>query len=120
MTPYIFRCWGSIATIAVLFFINGFVLAINMLIWIILPECYPTVIRATATGFINFWGKMGGVAGTILIYALFHVTPLLAVSVIVGASLLGMGASFWFNIETQYSVIEDVIVEDSECDDELH
>eukprot|EP00116_Pleurobrachia_bachei_P003743 sb/3464005/ len=49
---------------------------VNTLLWIIIPESFATCLRATAIGFINSWGKLGGVIGTGMVYLVFYVRKL--------------------------------------------
>lgn len=80
----------------------------NTLIWIIIPESFPTNIRSTTTGFINSCGKIGGVLGTTSVYLLFYVDPKLLVLIFVLGGVVGFIAALLFDKETRNVSLQDV------------
>lgn len=79
---------------------------LNMLLWIIIPERYPTNIRSTATSFINSMGKLGGVLGSAL-PLLFYIHPYYALGTLLLSSLIGLIASFAYDVETKDVELQD-------------
>jgi MFS family permease len=80
---------------------------INTTIWIMVPESFPTIIRSTASGFINGWGKLGGVVGTTCVYLLFYVSSYLVIGLFLFCSLIGFVAIIIYDRETRYEVLEE-------------
>mgnify|MGYP003855361187 CR=1 FL=1 len=64
-------------------------------------------------GFINSWGKLGGVMGAGAVYALYYYSPMLVVVMFSGAALMVAVASWIWSKETKLTVIRDVREEDS-------
>ncbi|XP_063693641.1 synaptic vesicle 2-related protein-like [Bolinopsis microptera] len=81
---------------------------INVTVWIMIPESFPTNIRSTATGFINGWGKAGGVLGTALVYLLFYVSPYSVLGFFLFFSLVGFVAILIYDRETKYEVLREI------------
>ena len=75
-------------------------------------ELYPTVIRNTATGFINFWGKSLGAISTFLVYFLYSYSPLYIIIGFVIAAFLAMVAGILWSKETKDYTYEDIIIEE--------
>lgn len=74
------------------FFVSGF----WYLLWMTTVETFPTVVRGAATSFISALGDVGGIAGSVLVYSLFPVSPELVVGLFLAASLIKLLASlFW-------------------------
>ena len=76
---------------------------------IIVPELYPTAIRNTAIGFINSWGKLGGVVGAGFVYVFYYVSPYLVISMFATASAMVMVSSFLWTRETKDITMTDVV-----------
>ena len=111
-TLFLFPCFSGSITTAILFLIKCFASAANVIIWIVIPELYPTVIRNTATGFINMWGKIGGVIATALVYILFYISGYLIVACFVLAGLLSTVAAWLWTKETKDVDLQDVVEHD--------
>jgi MFS family permease len=79
----------------------------NIIIWIMIPESFPTIIRTTATGFINSWGKIGGVLGTASVYLLFYVNPYSVIGLFCFMSSAGFVGIMVYNRETRYEVLKE-------------
>jgi hypothetical protein len=94
----------TFATAVVLKTVAGF---INAMIWIIIPENYPTNIRSTAIGFINAVGKFGGALSTGCVYLIFFVNPQALVGMFLGASIIGFTGTLIFNRETKDIVLQE-------------
>ena len=107
-TIFIIPCISGSVTTVVLFLINCFASAVNLIKWIVIPELYPTVIRSTASGFINMWGASGGVLATVLVYTLFFVSEYLLVACFVLSALLCMVAAWLWTKETKDMDLQDV------------
>ncbi|KAL5265717.1 hypothetical protein ACHWQZ_G006429, partial [Mnemiopsis leidyi] len=71
----LFICINHIVIFVTVTTIKFFDTFANVIIWIMMPESFPTNIRSTAIGFINGWGKIGGVFGTGSVYLLFYISP---------------------------------------------
>ena len=102
-------CFSGSITTAILFLIKCFACAANLIVWIVILELYPTVIRNTATGFINMWGKIGGAIATALVYILFYISGYLIVTCFVLAALLSMVAAWLWTKETKDMDLQDVV-----------
>ena len=61
----------------------------STLFWFLIPASFPTGIRSTATGFLNGWGKMGGVIGATTVPLLFHSSPHGALALLAASACLG-------------------------------
>lgn len=72
-----------------------------MLIWLIVPESFPTFIRNTATGTINSSGKMGAVLGTAMVYLLFYRSTIAVILCFLAIAVLSCVCSFIFDRETK-------------------
>jgi hypothetical protein len=81
---------------------------INTVIWIMIPESFPTIIRSTATGFINAWGKIGGVLGASSVYFLFYVNTFYLMGLFVFISFAGFIGVIIYDRETRYEVLEEI------------
>ena len=115
-TTSLLVCININFTKAAFFFIKFFACAFNIIIWIIIPEIYPTVIRNTATGVINFWGKSAGAISTFLVYFLYSFSPLYVIIGFVIASLFSMiGGILWWK-ETKDATYEEVIADCNHAD----
>ena len=115
-TASLLVCININFTKAAFFFIKFFACAFNIIIWIIIPEIYPTVIRNTATGVINFWGKSAGAISTFLVYFLYSFSPLYVIIGFVIASLFSMiGGILWWK-ETKDATYEEVIADCNHAD----
>ena len=86
--------------------INAF---LCMMIWIIVPESFPTMIRNTATGFVNSSGKFGAVTGTALVYLLFYKSPTAVVCCFLLASLLSTVCSFLLKKDTSHVMLTETV-----------
>ena len=113
LTLVLYKCIHPTLTKVVFFLIKFFTTAYNVVIWIIIPELYPTVIRNTATGFINFWGNSGGALSTALMYVLYYINPLFGVSMFVGAALVSLIAALLWDTETKDAIFEEIIDEET-------
>lgn len=82
---------------------------VDIIIWIILPEAFPTIVRNTATGFIDFWGKFGGALGTALVYVLFYKSPYGLVTMFAASAGLQLVVSFVFSKETKDVKLVDTV-----------
>ena len=80
-----------------------------MIIWIVIPESFPTIVRSTATGAINSSGKCGAVVGTTAVVLLFYVSPLLVAGAFVVAAISTFGFSFLLSRETRDSILADTL-----------
>ena len=80
---------------------------LNILIWIIIPESFPTNVRSTAVGFINGWGKTGGAIGASCVYLLFYFSPYLLLGLFLFCSVVGCVTTFVYDIETKDVILRD-------------
>jgi MFS family permease len=80
---------------------------VNYKIWIMIPESFPTMIRTTATGFVNACGKLGGVLGTGIVYLLFYTSPYSVIGLFVFISFAGFLGIMIYNRETKYEVLKE-------------
>ena len=71
-----------------------------MTIWLIVPESFPTMIKNTAAGMIDSFGKSGAVAGTAMVYLLFYASPLAVICCFIFVAAVSCGCSFAFDKET--------------------
>ncbi|XP_063678425.1 synaptic vesicle 2-related protein-like [Bolinopsis microptera] len=110
---FLFKCFSNIVTVGLFFVIKFMQVSHNIVTLIIVPELYPTTFRNTAMGFINSWGKLGGVVGAGAVYALYYYSPMLVVVMFSGAALMVAVASWIWNKETKVTVIRDVGEDDS-------
>ena len=96
-----FKCFNSdylFGVATAIKIINAF---ICMMIWFIIPESFPTMIRNTATGMVNSSGKIGAVAGTGMVYLLFYASPITVIISFVVISSVTCICSFLLTKETQ-------------------
>lgn len=96
-----FFCLDNVYTTsasALIKFLSGYA---NVTFWLIIMEVYPTVMRNTATGFINFWGKLGGSLATLLSYYLFLSSPSWVIGVFVVNCVVSFTASMLWTVETK-------------------
>ena len=96
-----FKCFNSdylFGVATAIKIINAF---ICMMIWFIIPESFPTMIRNTATGMVNSSGKIGAVAGTGMVYLLFYASPIAVIISFVVISSVTCICSFLLTKETQ-------------------
>ncbi|XP_063677242.1 synaptic vesicle 2-related protein-like [Bolinopsis microptera] len=70
-------------------------------IYLMTLECYPTVLRSTASTFIHSLGDAGGTVGSFLTYLLYPVSPESVVSLFVGAAAVQLMASVFLNTENK-------------------
>eukprot|EP00116_Pleurobrachia_bachei_P002396 sb/3462658/ len=110
-TIFLYRCFSKIFTVVVFFVIKFLQTSHNVISLIIVPEYYPTAFRNAAIGFINSWGKLGGVIGAGLVYVLFYISPYLVVGMFSSAALLVMACSWIWDKETKDTKMSDVIEE---------
>ena len=82
----------------------GFVQGI---IWILMPESFPTNVRSTAVGFILATGKLGAAVSVGLVYAIFYVEPVVLVGVFFGVSIFGFAGTFFRMQETKNLLLQD-------------
>ena len=91
-------------TVTTIKFFENFV---NMIIWIMMPESFPTNIRSTAVGFINGWGKIGGVLGTGSVYFFFYTSPHVLFGLFFLSALSVLIASLVYDKETKDVVLQE-------------
>ncbi|KAL5258664.1 hypothetical protein ACHWQZ_G009209 [Mnemiopsis leidyi] len=108
VTLFLFKCFSKLVTVGLFFSIKLLQNAHNTVSLIVVPELYPTAFRNTALGFINSWGKLGGVVGAGAVYALYYYRPILVVIMFSGSALLVMVSSWLWNLETQKVIMRDV------------
>lgn len=104
----LYKCFTKTLTVVIFYFLEFSSSGLNILVWIIILENYPTYIRTTASGFINFFGKIGGVMGVVGIYVLFYISPYLLVTMYVASCLISLVGSILFTKETRYFDVKDV------------
>ena len=80
---------------------------INCLIWIVIPESFPTIIRSTALGIVNGSGKVGGLIGTGMVYLLFYESFRYVVCLFILASVVGFVGSLFLHVETKDTELQD-------------
>ena len=79
------------------------------LVWIIIPESFPTNIRSTATGFINCWGKVGGLLGAMLVYLLYtNVDSYSVFGMFLFVTFLTCAGTMMYDKETKHEVLRDI------------
>ena len=103
----LYKCHSERITVIIFFVIEFSSSGLNIIIWIILLENYPTHIRTTASGFVNFWGQLGGAIGIVGVYALFYLSPYLLVTMYVVSSLMSLIGAAVFTKETRYFDVQD-------------
>ena len=104
----LYKCFSKTVTIVIFYVIEFASSGLNIIIWIILLENYPTHIRTTASGFVNFWGKVGGVMGVVGVYALFYVSPYLLVTMYTASTLMSLVGAALFTKETRHLEVQDI------------
>ena len=105
----LFKCINLTLTTALLFFVEFFASGQNVIIWIVILEIYPTVCRTTAMGFINLWGKVGGVLGCAGVYILFYWSVKLVVGMYVLVGVLAFVPTLFYNKETKDLQLTDTL-----------
>ena len=73
----------------------------NGVLWVLMPETFPTYIRSTAVGMLNGLGKIGAVLGTGSVYLFFYTDPNIVLGVFLASSVIGFIGSLIFNKETK-------------------
>ena len=106
-------CINSTFTNLVYFIIKFLSSVYNFIVSVIMLEMYPTVIRNSAVGFINFWGKTAGASSTVVVYSLFHVRPFYVLSFFLLASLVSMVMGLLWTKETKHAAYEEILDESS-------
>lgn len=84
--------------------INAF---ICMMIWLIAPETFPSMIRNTATGTINSSGKIGAVLGTAVVFLLFYVSPVTVIISFLLVSVITCVCSFLLKKESNETALRE-------------
>ena len=84
--------------------VNAFVC---MMIFLIVPESFPTMIRNTATGMINSSGKLGAVSATAMVYLLFYASPFAVICGFILVAAVACGCSFAFDKETNDTLMTE-------------
>ena len=108
VTLFLFKCFSNLVTVALFFLIKFLQSSHDLITLIVVPELYPTVFRNTAMGFINSWGKLGGVIGAGAVYVLYYYSPILVVTMFSASALLVTICSWIWNKETKKAVMMDV------------
>ena len=103
----LFVCMPDPAKVAVAASGGACIIIVVLMLWIIVPESYPTNIRSSAIGFINGWGRIGGCMGTGSVYLWLYVNPDAVLGLFVGMSILGFLFTFILNRETKDVVVRD-------------
>ena len=103
----LFVCMPDPAKLAVAASCGTFNVIVSLILWIIIPESYPTNIRSSAIGFINGWGRIGGVMGTGSVYLWLYVNPDAIMGLFMGMSILGFILTFLLDRETRDVVVRD-------------
>ena len=85
-------------------FLGGFN---NAYLWVILPETFPTNIRATAIGFTNCCALIGGVLGTISVSVLYYIYAEIVAALILTAAIFGFVMSLIYDKETKDLALKD-------------
>ena len=114
VTLTLYVCWSKTITLLTFFLIKFGAGGLHLIIWIITSEYFPTVIRSTASGFVNTCGKLGGVVGSAGVYSMFYTSPYLVVSMFVIASGISFVATLVWDKETKRQRIQDVILDEPE------
>ena len=79
------------------------------LVWMMIPESFPTNIRSTATGFINGWGKVGGLFGAMLVYLLYtNVDSYSVFGMFLFVTFLICAGTMMYDKETKHEVLRDI------------
>ena len=94
----------TFATVVAVAFTASF---INTMVWIIIPESYPTNIRSTGIGFVNGCGKIGGVLGTACVSLLFYTNPHLLIGLFFLSCLSVFVTSIVYDKETKDVVLQE-------------
>ena len=97
----LFVCVGSTFTLLTTVVIKCCIAVSNTLLWIMMPESFPTDIRSTAVGFINGWGKFGGVLGAGCVHLLFYKNPYAVIGLFNAVALIGLIGSLVYDRETK-------------------
>ena len=74
---------------------------------IMIPESFSTNIRSTATGFINGWGKIGGVIGTGCVYVFFYDNPYIVVGLFLLNCFVLLITATIYDRETQDEILKE-------------
>ena len=107
VTAALFFCVNATVIFFVASIINFIDAFINAYLWIAFPEIFPTNIRATAIGFINGCGRIGGFLGSGSVSAFFYVDPSIVAGSILSASIWGFAMSLIYNKETKDVMMKD-------------
>ena len=108
VTFFLFKCFSKLATVGLFFLIKLLQISHYTVSLIVVPELYPTTFRNTALGFINSWGKLGGVVGAGAVYALYYYRPIFIVVMFSGSAFLVMVSSWVWSKETKKVIMTDV------------
>jgi MFS family permease len=103
----LFLCVNETFTVVASTILKVLEAVVNSIIWIVIPETFPTTIRSTATGFINGWGKMGGLVGTGCVYLLFYVSPYSVIAIFLSFSFIAFGGTVVFKKEMKGEVLKE-------------
>ena len=108
VTFFLFKCFSKLATVGLFFLIKLLQISHYTVSLIVVPELYPTTFRNTALGFINSWGKLGGVVGAGAVYALYYYRPIFIVVMFSGSAFLVLVSSWVWSKETKKVIMTDV------------
>ena len=106
-TTMLLFCFGSIIIYIELFFVALFYMAMDAVLWIYVPEYYPTYIRSTAVGVINGIGKVGGALGVLVTLYLDAYNIQYTIGVYIVIIIFAILGTFFLNTETRGRVLVD-------------
>ena len=103
----LFICVNHFVTLVIVIVARTLSSSANATIWIMIPESFPTNIRSTATGFINGWGKLGGVLGTGCVYLVFYSSPYSVIGLFLLSSIGVFITSLVYDRETKDVILQE-------------
>ena len=106
----LFVCMGDVGKVVVAAFASAVNVIVSLVLWVIIPESYPTNIRSSAIGFINGWGRIGGVLASGSIYLWMYSYPHAILGMFVIMTVLAFMSTLPLNKETK-----DVVLRDTWC-----
>ena len=103
----LFVCINNSVTFVTVLVVKLMESSVITIVIVMIPESFSTNIRSTATGFINGWGKIGGVLGTGCVYLLFYVDPYFVLGFFLLNSFVVFVAAMIYDRETRDVILQE-------------
>jgi len=103
----LFVCINNSVTFVTVLVVKLMESSVITIVIVMIPESFSTNIRSTATGFINGWGKIGGVIGTGCVYVFFYDNPYIVVGLFLLNCFVLLITVTIYDRETQDEILKE-------------